>query len=300
MDITERALTDPWEGVLATPADGGSGVAVLVLAGSSGRVERERARILAGQGFTALAIRWFGGPGQPPGICEVPLETFTAAVGLLRQGGAHRVGILGTSKGAEAALLTAVHDPRVDAVVALSPTSRVWCNVGPGRDGAHHPYRSSWTWRGRPLPFVPMDDSWTPAEPGDGPVAVRGWYERSERTFAGSLAAAEIPVETTGADLVLVAGGGDAMWPSLPSAEQLARRRRRRRACCSAGAAVRLITRDDAGHRPRLPGESPAPASPRFIHGGTPEADALLGAAAWPHILEVLGGEGPLSGTSSA
>ncbi|MEU0407726.1 acyl-CoA thioester hydrolase/BAAT C-terminal domain-containing protein [Streptomyces griseorubiginosus] len=283
VEVVERELTDPWEGIVAAPARG-SRVGVLVLAGSSGRVERERVRLLAGQGMTAVSIRWFGGPGQPPGICEVPLETFTAAVDLLRANGAERVGILGTSKGAEAALLTSVHDPRVDAVVALSPTSRIWCNVGPGRDGAARPYRSSWTWRQRPLPFVPLDDSWTPADSDGGPVAIRGWYELSERTFAHRLAAADIPVERARADLLLVAGGDDAMWPSLPFAEQLAARRD------AAGAPVRLIARRDAGHRPRLPGESPAQASPRFRYGGTPEADALLGAAAWPHLLDLLRG----------
>jgi acetyl esterase/lipase len=285
VDVTERELTDPWEGVLVAPARG-SDIGVLVLAGSSGRVERERARILAEQGMTALSIRWFGGPGQSPGICEIPLEIFTTAVDFLQANGAERIGILGTSKGAEAALLTAVQDPRVDVVIALSPTSHVWCNVGPGCDGAQHPYRSSWTWRERSLPFIPMDDFWTPAEPGSGPVAIRGWYERSELTFAHLLPPAEIPVDKARADLLLVAGGDDAMWPSLPFAEQLARRRR------SAGTTVRLVARHDAGHRPRLPGESPASASPRFLYGGTPEADALLGAAAWRHILSMLRSDG--------
>ncbi|MEU7071361.1 acyl-CoA thioester hydrolase/BAAT C-terminal domain-containing protein [Streptomyces narbonensis] len=283
MELTERELTDPWEGLLVAPA-AGTDVGVLVLAGSSGRIERERARLLAAQGVAALAIRWFGGSGQSPGICEVPLETFTAAVDLLRASGAGpRIGILGASKGAEAALLTAVRDPRVDVVIALSPTSQVWCNVGPGHDGEGQPYRSSWTWREQSLPFVPMDDSWTAAPPSDGPLAIRGWYELSERTFARLAVSAEIPVETARAELLLVAGGDDAMWPSLPFAERLAERRR------SAGAAVRLITRHDAGHRPRLPGEGRATPSPRFRYGGTPEADALLGAAAWPHILEALG-----------
>ncbi|MFE4628322.1 acyl-CoA thioester hydrolase/BAAT C-terminal domain-containing protein [Streptomyces mirabilis] len=285
MDVTERELTDPWEGVLVAPACG-SDIGVLVLAGSSGRVERERARILAEQGMTALSIRWFGGPGQSPGICEIPLETFTTAVDFLQANGAVRIGILGFSKGAEAALLTAVHDPRVDVVIALSPTSRIWCNIGPGRDGAQHPYRSSWTWQEQALPFIPLDDSWTPAEPGSGPVAIRGWYELSERTFAHLLPPAEISVDKARADLLLVAGGDDAMWPSLPFAEQLAARRR------SAGTTVRLIARHDAGHRLRLPGESPASASLRFLYGGTPEADALLGAAAWPHILNMLCSDG--------
>lgn len=53
MDLAERELTDPWEGVLITPA-AGTDVGVLVLAGSSGRVERERARLLAAQGIAAL------------------------------------------------------------------------------------------------------------------------------------------------------------------------------------------------------------------------------------------------------
>lgn len=285
-ELTERDVTDPWEGVLVAPADGSGAVAgVLVLAGSSGRIDRERARVLAAQGMTALAIRWFGGPGQPPGICEIPLETFTAAVDVLRAGGAERIGVLGLSKGAEAALLTAVHDPRVDAVVALSPTSRVWCNLGPGLDGVERPYRSGWTWQGRSLPFVPLDDFWTPAEPDGAPVAVRGSYERSERTFAHLLAPAEIPAELARADLLLVVGGDDAMWPSLPYAEQLARRRR------AMGAPVRIVSRADAGHRPRLPGESPAAPSAHYAYGGTPEADAALGAAAWPHILNVLRGQ---------
>src|SRR5262249_38271399 len=120
VEIAERELADPWEGVLASPVPGGT-AGLLILAGSSGRVERERARIFAQQGITALAIRWFGGAGQPPGICEVPLETFTAGVDLLQNAGARRIGVLGISKGAEAALLTAIRDPRVDVVVALSP-----------------------------------------------------------------------------------------------------------------------------------------------------------------------------------
>ncbi|MFJ5721334.1 acyl-CoA thioester hydrolase/BAAT C-terminal domain-containing protein [Streptomyces sp. NPDC093149] len=266
------------------------GVAVLVLAGSSGRIEDERCRILAREGVTALSIRWFGGLGQPPGICEVPLETFAPAIELLRAGGARRIGVLGVSKGAEAALHLSVLLPGIDAVVALSPTSTTWANVGPGRDGRTRPQRSSWTWRGEPLPFVPLDDSWapTPPRPVGAPVAVRGWYERSRQTFADRVDAATISVEKSAADLVLVAGGDDAMWPSLPCAEELAARRR------TAGLPVRLISSPDAGHRPRFPGESPAPVSASFLYGGSPAADAALGTDAWPHVLDALRGGHPL------
>jgi uncharacterized protein len=282
MKVIEHELTAPWEAVLLEPTAAAS-TGVVVLAGSSGRVDRQRARLLAEQGFLALAIRWFGGIGQPTGICEVPLETFVAAVDLLRSRGAERVGLLGLSKGAEAALLTAVHEPRVDVVVAMAPTSLAWCNVGPGLDGQSRPYRSSWSWRGCPLPFVPMDDSWKPARQGDGPVAIRGWYELSEETFARHLDAAAIPVEKARADVLLVAGGDDAMWPSLRYAEQLAARRHQ------TGAQVRVVVREDAGHRPRFPGESPAAPSETFLYGGSADADALLGKAAWVSILNLLG-----------
>ncbi|MFD0025033.1 acyl-CoA thioester hydrolase/BAAT C-terminal domain-containing protein [Streptomyces sp. NPDC058382] len=287
-EITEHEVhaapgdgADAWTGFRASPAHG-SDIGVLVLAGSSGRVEEERCRLLAREGVTALSIRWFGGPGQPPGICELPLETFVSALDRLRAEGARRVGVLGISKGAEAALHLSVLQPGVDAVVALSPTAVTWANVGPGRDGLTRPQRSSWSWRGEPLPFVPYDDAWEPSEPEGSPVSILGSYEQSLRTYAGLAPAAAVPVERSAADLVLVAGGDDLMWPSLPYAEELAARRR------AAGRPVRLITRADAGHRPRLPGEGPAPASVTFRYGGSAAADAALGAAAWPHVLDAL------------
>ncbi|WP_406455883.1 acyl-CoA thioesterase [Streptomyces sp. NBC_00876] len=292
MDIVERTVragpgdgADAWTGFLAAPVHG-SGVGVLVLAGSSGRVEDERCRLLAREGMTALSIQWFGGPGQPPGICEVPLETFVSAIERLRAQGARRIGVLGVSKGAEAALHLSVLQPGIDAVVAFSPTSLTWANVGPGRDGLTRPHRSSWTWRGTPLPFVPYDDAWIPSEPEGAPVSVLGWYDQSLRTYTGRVPAAAIPVERSPAALVLVAGGDDLMWPSLRYAGELAARRR------AAGLPVRLVTRADAGHRPRLPGETPATASGLFRHGGSPGADAALGAAAWPHVLDALLGTG--------
>ncbi|MCC5580554.1 acyl-CoA thioesterase [Microtetraspora sp. AC03309] len=264
---------------MVTP-EGGGPVGVLVLAGSSGRIATERSRLLARHGATALSIRWFGGPGQPAGICEIPLETFSTAIDLLLQTGVRRIGIVGTSKGAEAALLVAGIDPRVDAVIAMSPTSVTWANVGPGIDGHTHPYRSSWTWRGEPLPFVPYDDAWAPAEPPESPVSYRALYERSRERFARSAQAAAIPIERTSAELLLVAGGDDRMWPSLPFAEELAARR------SAAGRPARLVSVPDAGHGPRLPGESPALPSTTYAYGGSPTSDTALGTAAWPHILE--------------
>jgi dienelactone hydrolase len=258
-------------------------IGVLVLSGSSGRIESERARLFAEQGMSALTIRWFATPRGPKDPGEVPIETFIEAIDLLRAEGARRIGIVGVSKGAEAALLTAIRDPRVDTVIAFSPTAYVWSWSTVGE-----PPRSSWTWRGAPLPFVPMDDAWAAERRHlEGPVAIRGWYEHSEHVFPEYRAAAAIPIEQTRAEIVLVAGGDDEQWPSLPFAEQLLERRKTPGAAGS-GAPTHLVTHPDAGHRPRLPGESPAQPPTVFAYGGTHETDAELGAEAWPVILETL------------
>lgn len=262
---------------------GRGSVGVLVLSGSSGRVELDRCRVLEEHGATARSIRWFGGPGQPPGICELPLETFTAELDLLAER-CDRLAVLGVSKGAEAALLVGLRDARVRAVVALAPTPVVWANVGPGLDGEVRPQRSSWTWHGEALPFVPYDDD---AQPVIGPVGAPpsflGVYEQSLRTHADAVPAARIPVEDLDAELVLVAGGDDLMWPSVRFVEEIAASRQR------SGRRTHLVTHADAGHRCRLPGEEPLPPSTVNAHGGTPEADSELGRRAWPVIAAVLG-----------
>lgn len=278
VEIKESTLGNPLQGVLLDPGRS-NGVGVVVLGGSSGSINVERARLFAERGAIAMALRWFGGEGQTPGICEVPLEGFVAATDRLVEGGCNRIAYLGTSKGAEAALLVAVHDPRITAVIAFSPSSVVWANTGIGLDGAGWPLRSSWTIQGRPLPFVPYDVSKLPA-PHDGLMRYRAYYEESLKTFADAIPAASIPVEVSHATFVLVAGAEDALWPSDRFAESLAER------LAAADKRHFLITHQSAGHRVLLPSETTA-RSHVNAYGGTDEADRELGRNAWTVIVDV-------------
>ena len=197
----------------ARPARG-NGTGVLVVAGSSGRLDAGRAEMLASRGVTALALRWFGGSGQPAVPREIPLETFTEAIRLLA-GECERVVLIGLSYGAEAALLTASTDDRVDAMVALAPTDVAW-------EGQHEndddPRRSKWTLQGRPVSFVPLDRAW---EPPSTPPAFVDCYEHSrELAGADAVEAATIPSEKIQGEVVLVAGGDDQVWPSFPSRQE--------------------------------------------------------------------------------
>jgi hypothetical protein len=103
----EVELSGELQGSLLHPASS-NGFGVVILAGSSGRVDVARARLFAANGAVALAMRWFGGEGQAPGICELPLEGFTIATDRLIDVGCERTAYVGTSKGAEAALLVAI------------------------------------------------------------------------------------------------------------------------------------------------------------------------------------------------
>jgi dienelactone hydrolase len=280
MKLEERPLESPLQGVLVVP-EKPNGLGVIVLGGSSGSINVERARLFAAQGASAIALRWFGGAGQSPGICEIPLEDFMLATDRLIERGCNRFAYVGTSKGAEAALVLAMHDQRIEIVIAFSPSSVAWANTGIGRDGQSWPLRSSWTFGGKPLSFVPFDVSKAP-EPQGGLMHFRKYHEDSLSAFTDSIPAASIAVEKSRATFVLVAGGDDALWPSEPSAIALAKR------LDAAGKRYVLVTHPGAGHRTLLPGET-TPRSAVNAHGGSDEADRELGKQAWAAICEVCG-----------
>lgn len=279
MTYSQAPLDGDVQGVLLTP-ERRIGLGVVVLGGSSGRVDVERAALFAERGAVALAQRWFGGAGQAPAICEIPLEIFGRAVDRLIAEGCERIALVGTSRGAEGALLAACFDRRIDVVVALSPSSVVWPCIYRSADGQRWIQSSSWTRAGEALPFLPFDERAYEATPREPPVRWLDLHLRSLET--GEASAAAIPVETAHAELVLIAGGDDRLWPSLRCAEELARRRR------SAGGPARLVTHPEAGHRVLLPGET-TPRSEMNVHGGTDEADQDLGRAGWSAICNVLG-----------
>lgn len=263
-------LSDP-DGVRWIPEEL-TGVGALVIGGSSGLVYSARAELLAGHGVLAESIRWFGGPGQQEGPYDVPLETFLDRVDALARD-CDRVVVVGTSFGAEAALLTGAHGRRVDAVVAFAPSDVVWAGVSTdGQVSAH------WSLGGVALPFVPFDEDWTP---DTDPPAYVDLYRASRDRFREQVEAAAIPVERI-QRLLLVAGGDDQVWPSLDMAGAIVDRRRRH------GLETVLVSDTAAGHRTVLPGEPVVAGGARMRRGGSEAADRRLGAAAWPALLALL------------
>lgn len=268
--MSEVRLSAP-EGVRFLP-ERPTGVGVLVLAGSSGRVDTARARLLAQQGALAESVRWFGGPGQNPGPWDIPVELFLDRIDSLAADSS-RIVVVGTSFGAEIALLLGAQHAQVDAVAAFAPTDVVWAGVRPDGQQTSH-----WTLAGEPLPFVPLDRSWAPAT---DPAEFRGLYARSREARRDLVAEAAIPVDRI-RELLLVAGGDDRVWDSVGHARRIVDRRDQ------AGLPTTVVEHPPAGHRAVLPGEQAPTGGLRMARGGTAAADARLGAMAWPALTQLL------------
>lgn len=267
MTIERRELVN---GVRFTPSRP-SGAGVLVLAGSSGRVDERRAELLAATGATCEAVRWFGGPGQPAGPWLVPLETVIERIAALRAT-CDRIVLVGTSFGAEVVLATAAVHP-VDAVAAFAPSDVVWAGITGGRQVSH------FTHGGGPLAFVPFVEDWTSTT---DPPAFRDLYATSfERVDPVRREAATIAVENI-PHVVLVAGGDDAVWPSTDHAARISARRERH------GLMTEVIIDREAGHRTVLPGEDVVTGGMRMARGGTEAADRRLGERAWEALVALL------------
>lgn len=219
----------------------------------------------------AESVRWFGGPGQPSGPWDVPLETFLQRIdGLARE--CDRVWMMGTSFGSEAALLCGALSSQIEGVVAFAPSDVVWAGYDGQRETSH------WTLEGRPLPYTPFNwDGYVP----ETPARFRPLYEKSLRSHAARAAEATIPVERI-SELVVVAGGDDQVWPSVDSADRIKARRSRH------GLDTIVVTTADAGHRTILPGEPLVTGGVSMACGGSEVADTQLGTLAWNAIRQAV------------
>lgn len=212
--------------------------AVLLLGGSEGGLgesAQRNALAFQAEGLSVLHLSYHRAPGQPPDLELIPLETFAAALAWLRRRpevDPGRVGIVGASKGAEAALLAATRDPGVRAVVAGMPSSVAWQGASFDRGGE---FGSSWSERGRPLDHLRYG-RWK-------------WWTDMTPVLAAALEqlprhpGAAIPIERTGARVLLLCGEDDSLWPSCPMARQLQRRARGH-----GRPEVILLAYPDAGH----------------------------------------------------
>lgn len=259
------------------PAHRQRGPGILLLGGSEGGIGRDvnrRAIDLQSKGFSVLVPSYFRAAGQPASLVRVPLETFDRALDWLQRRpevDPTRIGVVGHSKGAEAALLVAVRHPELRAVVAGAPSSVVWAGVN--WSNPINP-ASSWTSGGKALSSLPYALF--------RPWHTIGWGYEQGLKHLDRHRGAEIPIERVRFPVLLVCGEADTLWPSCPMARQLRSR----------GGNVTVLAFAHAGHSafgPRLPAHDPD-LRDRWS-GGSATANNEARAQSWPLVIEFLQGQ---------
>jgi uncharacterized protein len=276
-------------GVVFEPEEGSDHFAVF-LGGSFGGIPEGPARKLAASGVSAFALGYFGFPGLPAGLVEIPLEYLQTGIEWFRDvhAGQHAIGVMGFSKGAELALVLAAEmGAAIDRTVAVAPSHVVWLGLNPpGLDPLDRPSdHSSWSLRGAPLPFLPRSPEVTPVFTERG-LRTDTFMDLS-RYEPGEIDAARIPVERSSGPILLLSGDDDHQWSAAPMAEEIVRRMEEH----GRGDDVTSVVYPGAGHvflvQEFLPPSSPG-AVPMFDYGGSDEADSVAGQDAWRRAVSFL------------
>jgi dienelactone hydrolase len=241
--------------------------AILAFGGSEGGVGGLVPSQLASQGYPTLAVAYFGEPGLPATLANIPLEYFVRALSWLATQpdvDPHHIYVLSGSRGSEAALLLGADFPNLVAgVIASVPSNVANCSYPTGCSAP------AWTLNGQPLPYTSQFNN--PA-PTDNPAAV-------------------IPVERNSGPILVVCAGTDQVWDSCLYASAIMTR-----LGVNHDQPHVLLAYPNGGHGiaglvPYEPGgfnSLPPVSTGRSTSGATPAANSITLEGLWPKVLAFL------------
>lgn len=284
---------DGLRGFLYYPAERGPFPGVIILGGSEGGLFEGWARALAANGFAALTLAWFGYPGVPEELVEIPLEYFDRAAAWMKaqpKVKAGGLGLMGGSKGGEAALLAASRNGDFRAVAAMTPAAHMWEGHTMKFFSPEYKPVSSWSLGGRPLPYIHFK-----VTPEEKELERKGELTSFVRFFRDGLAQADpaivqeaaIPVEKIAGPILLISGTDDQIWPAGEFCAAILARLKK----SGFPHEVKHLSIDKGGHSSCLPFLVTANRGLLIDgdpSGGSPQADARGGYRSWAEILTFL------------
>ncbi|HBE66996.1 MAG TPA: hypothetical protein DDW52_02500 [Planctomycetaceae bacterium] len=254
---------------------------VIALGGSEGgdSAARSIAPKLAARGFACVGVPYYSPawgnqpqqfPGLPKAFANIPLDTIEKIVAWIETQDdldPNRIALYGVSKGAEMALAAASRIDRFAAVAAIVPSDVIWEGWGAQET------TSSFSWRGKPLPFVPylgMGEEFAKSGRNQA-VRIRLPHDAGRLANPERIQAASIDVAAIKCPVFVVGGDEDNTWDSGGMARNIAERR------TTAKLKTELIVSQDAGHQ--LSGTAYTNLSP---------ADAQMRMKAFPALIDFL------------
>jgi len=170
---------------------------------------------LVDNGYSVLSLAYFdyNSNGELPNkLRHIPLEYFKKAMDWMEnqpQTSKGRFGVIGNSRGGEAALLLAIQYPEIETVIAIVPSAY----VGGAYDNKRKVSGSAWTLEGKEIPYVDYQSAVANYDPWWKIIH----YKEAVEPFA-------IPVEKMSAAILLLSGKKDAIWPSTEMSERIIQR----------------------------------------------------------------------------
>ena len=209
--------SEGFEGILY-PGDGRKDKVVIVMSGSDGgmALTKQESKFYHRHGIPALALALFKTKQTPKALSRVPVEYVEKAIAWLRTQGYGRIGIDGTSKGSEMALVAASLFPDLSCVIVRVPSHFVSEGLsGSGKDKAPSG-TSCWSYRGKDLPYAPYRSR---------TFDILGMFMREKEmhiiTFNRDKDVTPetlIPIDRIKAPILMLSSRHDEVWPSFESA----------------------------------------------------------------------------------
>ena len=156
--ITASVQKEGFEAILY-PGNGRKDKVMIVMSGSNGgmTLTKQEAEFYHRNGIPSLALALFKTKQTPKELSRVAVEFVEKAAAWLKKLGYKQIGIDGTSKGSEMALIAASLFPELSCVIVRVPSHFVSEGLsGSGKNKAPSG-TSCWSYRGEELPYTPIE-----------------------------------------------------------------------------------------------------------------------------------------------
>jgi uncharacterized protein len=166
------------------------------------------------KGYAFLAIGYFKSKGTPDTLNKISIEAIHNAILQAAQNpiiNKKKIAVIGGSRGGDLALLIGAYFKDIKAVIAIVPSNVAFSG------NTNHFTTSSWIYKGKELPFVPVSDEAVPA------LMKHDLRSAFEIMLKDSIAAqkAMIRVEKINGPILFMSATKDEVCPSTPMCEKM-------------------------------------------------------------------------------